>query len=477
MEQKYNSQYFDSGEAIDEAIYKGAQSYDKAIEHDEKLTNIQSELDGINTISGGDSDLTLKQKINSLITKSNEVMKKENTDLTTTIIDLCDGYGKGDQPKIPFIGKLVSSNLFYDIDFSTYELKFNQSSPSSTGDYYISPNIKFAYNLSWELCITYKLNVIYDVCLIGSQSYYYDNPTIEIQQSGKYIWGGISRSNSTWDNGIAITLSTPLKINNYYKFILGKNETELYLKCIDLATGEIIGSSINRTTNNQRANNIPVCFMGNARNSRFYSTGDIDLTHTYYKENGEIVWGCDIDSTPTSIYNIIYKTHNMLQDVEFFESDFSSIEKLPTGETRLTIKSTTQTGLWVQLTKKIQFNPKKHYKLSVNNWNGYGRIGISNKSSETWSQSLDITPFGNSGNRAGKNAIGNFYSNNSTETYVEGDNHVFQYDSQRSKEFYIIPNVYSESIVNGSLWFCTDLLYNNARESFTVDIALYEEIN
>lgn len=164
---------------------------------------------------------------------------------------------------------------------------------------------------------------------------------------------------------------------------------------------------------------------------------------------------------------------NLLTGVTFFDSKYATTVK-EGNIVRVTFNSTND-NMWYPLTSVIAFSTKKHYKISVKSWNGFGRLGISKRYVDSFTTNWDNSPFGTypMGSKCGLNAIGNF---NGSDIYNDGDNHVLSSTDLSDKIFKIIPNSYDSLTVNGSLWICSDQLYNGLKESFSIELALYEQI-
>lgn len=194
-----------------------------------------------------------------------------------------------------FTGELTVENPFFDINMAKGELKFNQQSAHS-GGYQISPTAIFHYNDPLEWCITYRPKFLTSdpVCLLGTVGDYYANPTLEIQQSGTVVWFGFSSNGTSWDFGPSITLDEPLEVGTAYSFVWGIDENgKYYFKIINADTGYVLKSATRAYTNKPNSNPLDraACLLCNGGDSRFYLTGDIVLSKTYYKENGAVLWG------------------------------------------------------------------------------------------------------------------------------------------------------------------------------------------
>lgn len=209
-----------------------------------------------------------------------------------------------------FKGRLTINNPYFDLDLTRDELVFNQQSAHS-GGYQISPATIFHYNGAWEWCITYRkrfstsITSGESVCLIGSTYGYYENPTIEILYDGTAVWFGVSNDRSSWTGSVYTytggtgkdKLKEQLEVGNEYSFIIGVDEEQCYYtKVVKTNTGETLVDyrydtyDIRRTQHNNPSDT-KVCLLCNSANSRFYLNGDVILSKTYYKENGNVLWG------------------------------------------------------------------------------------------------------------------------------------------------------------------------------------------
>ena len=181
----------------------------------------------------------------------------------------------------------------------------------------------------------------------------------------------------------------------------------------------------------------------------------------------------DISGGGGTDFGIQFSDHNILTDITFIDSVYATTVK--EGNTvRVTFNETTD-DMWYPLTRAIAFNTKKHYKVSVKNWDGFGRLGISKRYVDSFTTLWDNSPFGTYplGSKCGLNAIGNFTG---SVEYNDGDNHVLSSGDNNDKIFKIIPNSYDSLTVNGSLWVCSDIPYNGLKESFSIELALYEQV-
>lgn len=121
------------------------------------------------------------------------------------------------------------------------------------------------------------------------------------------------------------------------------------------------------------------------------------------------------------------------------------------------------TPYWYKAISGLSFKPGYMYKITASEFNGYGRFGITNKPG--------VYPHKN----VGTNAYGSFKYDPVEPS--GGDNQVLRYDWQTS-QFYIgmISSSATVSAVSGEFWWCTDLMYNDAKAAHSFQIALYEEV-
>lgn len=197
-----------------------------------------------------------------------------------------------------FLGSLVMFTDRFNVDIDDKELLFNQISATSNNSAgYIAPVTIMHYNGAWEWCITYRprFSTSSPVCILGTASSgrYYDNPTIELTGLTS-IWIGLTTTTSTWESGFSLSdFSETMVVGTAYSFILGSDsEGNGYAKLINAESGAILASD-SRTGIFQHHNpsNYKAAILGNAMQTRFMLAGDIVLSKTYYKEDGEILWG------------------------------------------------------------------------------------------------------------------------------------------------------------------------------------------
>lgn len=197
-----------------------------------------------------------------------------------------------------FLGSVVMYSDRFNVNIDDKELLYNQSSATanSTGGY-IAPTTIVHYNGAWEWCITYRprFSTSSPVCILGTavSGRYYDNPTIELTGLTS-IWIGLTTTYSTWETGFSLSdFSEPMTIGTAYSFVLGSDsEGNGYAKLINADSGATLASaSKTGIFQHHNPNNYRTAILGNALQSRFMLAGDIVLSKTYYKEDGEILWG------------------------------------------------------------------------------------------------------------------------------------------------------------------------------------------
>ena len=160
-----------------------------------------------------------------------------------------------------------------------------------------------------------------------------------------------------------------------------------------------------------------------------------------------------------------FGTHNLLTDsgVSFNNSEYTDFAV--SGEVcTCTIKECALgVNNWYRAIMGLKFKSGYMYRLTADRFRGYGRFGITNIPG--------MYPFAN----VGCNAYGTFgYDPN---VPADGDNHVLQ-QNWLASQFYIGRNKsgYTTFETAAELWFCSDFLYNDKKDSHSFSIALYEEI-
>ena len=204
-------------------------------------------------------------------------------------------------------GNISISNPYYNFNTDSLYLEYNRGYESGASNYGIWADMICNYTSPWEWCITYipKINnTSSNVVLLGtsgpyyaeSGSYsgdYYFNPTLEVW-NGNEMFYGITEKVNEWQYASSISLSETLEINKSYSFVIGMNSDGIYVKAIRRDTNTIIGQITNSSTPQQITfNERYPGFLNNNKDNKFKLAGDIDLSKTYYKENGVLLWGCD----------------------------------------------------------------------------------------------------------------------------------------------------------------------------------------
>ncbi|MCM1328848.1 MAG: hypothetical protein NC253_05340 [Ruminococcus sp.] len=154
-------------------------------------------------------------------------------------------------------------------------------------------------------------------------------------------------------------------------------------------------------------------------------------------------------------YGVNFSTHNMLAD---YEVNSSVCSRAVDGEKVVyTIKSNLGIA-WYLVASMITVKRDKMYKMTVNSWDGYGRLMISPET---------INPQYSGG--AIPRTVGNFLH----------DERLFDCENQTTKYFYNIPRRDGQiDPYNVSIWFCSDDFRDggNGTNEFSFEIGLYEEI-
>lgn len=153
-------------------------------------------------------------------------------------------------------------------------------------------------------------------------------------------------------------------------------------------------------------------------------------------------------------------TYNLLSDIVFN----SELTVNKSGQTvTITIPSNYASSVWKPLIETVNLDLNRMYYICSDNYNGFGRIGISNTNSN---------PF----NTCGTNAYGKFPYENMSE-YRDGDNHVIEYGYNEAWFYlnYGSGQAYSQKTGSFLLWFVGDQQLNDRRDEFTFTLGLYAE--
>ena len=218
----------------------------------------------------------------------------------------------------------------FNVNLNDKELVYNQSSAmtNNTGGY-IAPATIVHYNGSWEWCITYRprFSASSAVCILGTASSgrYYDNPTIELTGLTS-VWIGVSSSGSTWDTGFSLSdFIEPMAVGTAYSFVLGcSSDGNAYAKVINAESGVVLCESTGTGySQHHNSGNYKAALLGNAMQSRFMLAGDVVLSKTYYKEDGEVIWGAIESSPVTTQYTGTFVSPLRLWDTSFIETGFA----------------------------------------------------------------------------------------------------------------------------------------------------------
>ena len=147
-----------------------------------------------------------------------------------------------------------------------------------------------------------------------------------------------------------------------------------------------------------------------------------------------------------------FKPHNILVDYPFNTSDFDI--SIQGEEVNVTVHSNLNTA-WYAFNTIIPLYLGKMYKLWVDKFNGYGRFGISR---------IGYPPYYHENN----NAYGQFIVNDNSAIC-----HSDSIKTNLASYFYI--NTDENVSTNAGIWFCSDVLYNGAKDAHAFKIGLYEE--
>ena len=154
-----------------------------------------------------------------------------------------------------------------------------------------------------------------------------------------------------------------------------------------------------------------------------------------------------------------FSSHNLLAG---FDTNTDICTKTQNGENVTYTIAANKAAAWYYIATLITVKRGKMYKLSVDKFNGYGRLAISSYSNGS------ENPYGSMyTSRFNLNAAGNFTD----------DNTLISFDNASTKYFYVV-NPSSEGEIKIGIWICTDINRDgiNGTEAHSFDIGLYEEV-
>lgn len=153
-------------------------------------------------------------------------------------------------------------------------------------------------------------------------------------------------------------------------------------------------------------------------------------------------------------YGMNFKSHNILTDTGL--TLYNDCGEIQIDGEKVTVTVAANLSIkWCRMISGMQLNRTKVYKLVVKNFSGYGRIGISNCSS-------------NPNTHEGLNAVSTDFDS------YRNDNYIFDYIHTEPIHFMIIPSANTD-ITSCGLWFCTDINRDDiGTDGFTFELELFE---
>lgn len=157
------------------------------------------------------------------------------------------------------------------------------------------------YSKSFEISIKFNIKGSSNVLLLGSEGNEYNNPSIAIYDNWTNIWYSYSVNGREWEPDQSVYVQNGLSANTWYTIVYGIEVGSVntqYCKLLD-NNGNIIAQNSN-TVSNLPYNNLTTIpedllkFFGNV-NYQWIDQDyiDFDISGTYIKNDGNLIWGCD----------------------------------------------------------------------------------------------------------------------------------------------------------------------------------------
>lgn len=166
------------------------------------------------------------------------------------------------------------------------------------------------------------------------------------------------------------------------------------------------------------------------------------------------------DPDSPDIYNISFDAHNLLADTGIMSS--GSWGNVTVDENIVTMNANGNVSTaWYQISNQLFLETNTLYKITASHARFYGRFAINSY--------------------GGISDTGDHKHMSCTCAYHHGDTHMLhtKYDDTgdiKSTIFMIVPHYEMSPGQNVNILWCTDVLYENAKEAFSVDLGLYKQI-
>lgn len=174
--------------------------------------------------------------------------------------------------------------------------------PFRSGSSFITPTDDYGndifpkWNQPFEICVTFEITSLDSGghALFGSKSGYYSTPSIEVRPQNNNFWCGWSTNGSTWTESMQIEGSDGLSLQTGTQIIVDAvyDGTE-YTVTVDDGTS-LVSKSMSVSGAHYYSNSRLLQFGGiNVDSSHYAKCEIIDLSNTYIKENGVLLWGLE----------------------------------------------------------------------------------------------------------------------------------------------------------------------------------------
>ena len=231
--------------------------------------------------------MAIKPKIEALISKSNAKTEKQDATLSEAVSRLIDGYGSG--------GEVLEDDSIYGFSLPHFHnLTFSTSySILSLNNDAVQPICDIDYTKPWEIRLQFVPSYTgnRDMTLTGTYQTNYKNPSWQLKLAEGRLWSGYSTSGSSWDHQISVPLdASEFSSGGTYTALFGWDGETFYSKILDKTGKVMIAGEVAVTTPHHQNAAYPLSLGRNTSSSIFYA-GDIDLSKSYIKNDGKIIWG------------------------------------------------------------------------------------------------------------------------------------------------------------------------------------------
>ena len=240
----------------------------------------------IDTLKGGLTDI------------ANAIRGKTGKTGTMTLSEMpgeINGGGGGGTTDANILGFRLPE---YDLSFTSDYKMLNLNNDA------IQPLCSIDYTKPWEIKIRFTpiFSTPRDMTLTGTYNANYRNPSFQLQLATGRLWCGYSTNGTSWDKAISVPLvASDFTSSNTYNALFGWNGKIFYAKILDANESVLYEGELSVTEPHYQNANFPLIFGRNVNSSIFY-VGDMDVSKSYIKNGGQIIWGVKKIGIPTHYF-------------------------------------------------------------------------------------------------------------------------------------------------------------------------------